>query len=307
MFPVFDVSAAVADRPEALGSKEKLWLTPAPTLGLANDLHLFKIGRAGTGENWSEKVACEIAKALGLPCAEYHLATCKGIKGVLSPRFLPRGSPLILGNMLFSTADDDYDGSLRYKQVRYKLLSALGIIRSFNIERVHLNGETSITPTDAFIGYLVFDALIGNTDRHHDNWGIMVLRHDGRPQLHLAPSFDHASSLGRELTDDRRTVLLEPTDTRANVKTYAAKARSAFYGPGVSAKTMTSREVMETLLQAFPDFSHRWCAKVNSLGPSLFEAVLNNIPEEFISGLARQFALRLLAYNQAMIRELASG
>ena len=27
-----------------------------------------------------------------------------------------------------------------------------------------------------FMGYLVLDALTGNTDRHHDNWGILVLR-----------------------------------------------------------------------------------------------------------------------------------
>jgi hypothetical protein len=74
MFPVFDLSASIADCPEALGSKEKLWLTPEAPLGLGNDLHLFKVGRAGTGENWAEKAACEIAKALGLPCAEYHLA-----------------------------------------------------------------------------------------------------------------------------------------------------------------------------------------------------------------------------------------
>ena len=55
MFPVFDLSASIADRPEALGSKEKLWLTPEAKLGLGNDLHLFKVGRAGTGENWAEK------------------------------------------------------------------------------------------------------------------------------------------------------------------------------------------------------------------------------------------------------------
>jgi hypothetical protein len=60
MFPIFDVSASVADRPETLGSKEKIWLTPQAGLGLTGDLHLFKIGRAGTGENWAEKVACEI-------------------------------------------------------------------------------------------------------------------------------------------------------------------------------------------------------------------------------------------------------
>jgi hypothetical protein len=39
MFPVFDVSSSVADRPETLGSKEKIWLTPEADLGLSGELH----------------------------------------------------------------------------------------------------------------------------------------------------------------------------------------------------------------------------------------------------------------------------
>jgi hypothetical protein len=227
MFPIFDLSASIADRPEAPGSKEKLWLTPEATLGLGNDLHLFKIGRTDTGENWAEKAACEIAKALGLPCADYHLATCKGVQGVLSPRFLPR-SPLVLENILFSTFDNEYDGSLRFKQVRYQLRAALHIVGSFNIQPVDLKGEAQIPALGAFVGYLLFDVLIGNTDRHHENWGIMVQRDQGRPRLHLAPSFDHASSLGRELADDRRIARMKTNDRRSDIGAYAEKARSAF-------------------------------------------------------------------------------
>jgi hypothetical protein len=227
MFPIFDLSASIADRPEAPGSKEKLWLTPEATLGLGNDLHLFKIGRTDAVENWAEKAACEIAKALGLPCADYHLATCKGVQGVLSPRFLPR-SPLVLENILFSTFDNEYDGSLRFKQVRYQLRAALHIVGSFNIQPVDLKGEAQIPALGAFVGYLLFDVLIGNTDRHHENWGIMVQRDQGRPRLHLAPSFDHASSLGRELADDRRIARMKTNDRRSDIGAYAEKARSAF-------------------------------------------------------------------------------
>ena len=117
MFPVYDVSSSVSERPETLGSKEKQWLTPHPDLGLQGE-HLFKVGRAGTGENWAEKVACEIAKLLGLPCAEYHLAVCNGVQGVLSQRFVPSGVPFIPANAMFATADPEYDGSLRFNQVR---------------------------------------------------------------------------------------------------------------------------------------------------------------------------------------------
>ena len=29
---------------------------------------------------------------------------------------------------------------------------------------------------EVFAGYLLLDALIGNTDRHHENWAVMVPR-----------------------------------------------------------------------------------------------------------------------------------
>ena len=44
---------------------------------------------------------------------------------------------------------------------------------------------------------LAFDALIGNTDRHSENWGFLVERGpDGRPSHFMAPAFDNGTSLG---------------------------------------------------------------------------------------------------------------
>lgn len=310
MFPIFDVSASVADRPETLGSKEKLWLTPQTGLGLGDELHLFKIGRIGTGENWAEKTACEIAKLLGLPCADYHLATCRGVQGVISPRFLAPGAPLYLGNTVFSNVDKRYDGTLRFKQVRYKLLSALAIVRSLPLQPVEIVGAGAMSAIDTFVGYLVFDALIGNTDRHHENWGVTAGRAAGRAddrmRFCLAPSFDHASSLGRELSDTDRKRRIETRDDRSNVAAYAEKARSAFYGIGSTQRTMTSREVVTTLAQAHPAATNFWAKRVAALIAPSLEEILDQMPDTFISPTARQFGLKLLAYNQSMIREIAN-
>ncbi|WP_349507969.1 hypothetical protein, partial [Agrobacterium pusense] len=45
----------------------------------------------------------------------------------------------------------------------------------------------------------LFDALIGNTDRHQDNWGILIQRLKKRTLVTLAPLFDNGTSLGHEL------------------------------------------------------------------------------------------------------------
>jgi HipA-like protein len=309
MYPVFDVSGSVTERPETLGSKEKIWLMPEPALGLPSMPHLFKVGRANTGENWSEKVCCEIAKALELPCANYALAVCNGVQGVLSERFLPIGAPFYPANMILSRVDSQYDGSLRFRQVRYKLNVALNVLRhlGLNAPLGHSQSHPPMTADEYFVGYLIFDALIGNTDRHHENWGIIVLKGERNNLVfYLAPTFDHASSLGREETDEQRQKRLNTNDSRATVEAYAGRARSAFYGTALSIKkTLTSKDVMETTLQTHRSATKYWSDKIANLERSVFEAIFQQVPLEFISNNAAEFALRLLCCNQKMIKEVA--
>ena len=215
-FPIYDMTSSIADRPESLGSKEKFWVIPDPALGLAAKPHLFKIGRAGTGENWSEKASFEIANLLGTPCAQYHLATCQGVQGTISERMFPSEGGLVLANLILSRLDPGYDDTLRFKQARHKLSVALNFVGS-SVLKPPLGSEQrfpDLSARDHFIGYLVLDALIGNTDRHHENWGIVVVPHGDDNAYHLAATFDHASSLGRELTDAGRNERLTTNDKR---------------------------------------------------------------------------------------------
>jgi hypothetical protein len=53
---------------------------------------------------------------------------------------------------------------------------------------------------------LLFDALIGNTDRHQDNWGMIFgTRPDeqARRKVRMAPMFDNGTSLGHERFPER--------------------------------------------------------------------------------------------------------
>lgn len=49
---------------------------------------------------------------------------------------------------------------------------------------------------------LTFDALLGNTDRHHENWGFLLERTSEvpPPNIRLAPAFDNGTSLGHEFS-----------------------------------------------------------------------------------------------------------
>jgi hypothetical protein len=308
MFPIYDVTSSAADRPESLGSKEKFWLTPATDIGLVKQPHLFKIGRSGTGENWSEKVSCEIAKLIDLPCAEYHFASCDNVQGVVSQRMYPAGGAFIPANLIISRINPDYDGALRFGQVDYKLVIAMNVVSRPALRAPMGFDQTDppLTARDYFVGYLVFDALIGNTDRHHENWGIVVAPHEGRNALHLAASFDHASSLGRELTDGGRQKRLATNDLRANLSAYAGRARSPFYGVGTNPAQLTTFDVAATLAQSNRIPFKLWAKRIEGIDEESLRMIFNRIGGGLISDTAAEFAIQLLMHNRNRILEIAN-
>jgi hypothetical protein len=58
---------------------------------------------------------------------------------------------------------------------------------------------------------LTFDALIGNTDRHTENWGVLArLRRGQSSVFSFAPPFDNGTSLGYEIPEQRLKAACEP-------------------------------------------------------------------------------------------------
>ena len=108
MFPVVEVPDDAANLPEQLGTKPKFWF------GTKGNRYLFKEVRPGTGEDWAEKVACELCEALGLPHAAYQLAIWRDCRGVVSPNFVPDGGILVHGNELLSRVDGSYPDKVFY-------------------------------------------------------------------------------------------------------------------------------------------------------------------------------------------------
>jgi hypothetical protein len=66
---------------------------------------------------------------------------------------------------------------------------------------------------------LAFDALIGNTDRHPDNWGLLVSRTGSDLQYGLSPAFDNGTSLGYELPESKIAQAWSPT----RIETYVSR------------------------------------------------------------------------------------
>lgn len=155
MFPVITIDDDAPEFPEQLGTKEKYWLR------IEGQRYLLKIGRPGTGENWAEKIASELADLLGLPHAYYDLAIWKGCRGVLSPLVVPETGRLIMGNELLAVIHTGYP-KLEVRRVRDHTLNRIhALLRNDVIG--HPPDWTSPSDKianayDLFLGYLLLDA-----------------------------------------------------------------------------------------------------------------------------------------------------
>jgi len=148
--------------------------------------------------------------------------------------------------------------------------------------------------------------LIGNTGRHHENWGIVIDytdRYD--PSYSLAPSFDHASCLGRNESDIARARRLTTNDSRDSVEAYCLRARSAFYGPGGNNQTLRQTEVLEELIRVAPDAAKYWATIFSAISQKVYQDIFARIEPKLITSEATQFALRMLHANSAIIKRIA--
>ncbi|NJN31999.1 MAG: hypothetical protein HC824_17435 [Synechococcales cyanobacterium RM1_1_8] len=108
-FPIISVSPGAAESEEAMGTKFKFWYRD-DALGDC----LFKLCRENTGEDWSEKMAAELAELLGLPHARYELATWDDQRGVVSLQMLPSNTDLLHGNDILAAIASNYPRNQGY-------------------------------------------------------------------------------------------------------------------------------------------------------------------------------------------------
>ena len=156
------------------------------------------------------------------------------------------------------------------------------------------------TARDLFVGYLLLDALIGNGDRHHENWGFVTSRQaNSSDLLYLSPTYDHASCLGRELLDDKRKV--------RSVESYAKKCISAFYQAVNDRKPCKTFELFSELANRYPATAQVWLNRLASISKENIDLILQAIPQRRISPIAVKFAQDILIFNQNRLLSLQAS
>lgn len=299
MYPIIEVQIQSADAYEQLGTKPKFWYRDED-----GRTYLFKESRPDTGEHWAEKVACELCRLLDIPHADYELAHFQRKKGVICPNFVPKGGNLLHGNELLLTRDKKYPTTRFYRVKKHTLDLVMRTITLTGAKTPvgWINTDLIKRGTDVFVGYLMLDAWIANQDRHHENWGLIRLD----KSVHLAPSYDHASSLGRNESDEKRKYRLNNNgrDGRPIIESYVEKALSAFY-TSTSTKRLTTIDAFERAAKRNPAAGKFWLSRLSEISENDVNAIFRMIPKSEISDLAIEFAQIMLTLNKK--RLLAIG
>ena len=233
---------------------------------------------------------------LALPHAEYDFAIWKGRRGVISPSFVPEGHGWY---WVMSCLQDSLMTTMTESDSRLDSIPSGSSWRWHpgSLSTFRWNGKLRLPITDAagvMVGYLMLDALVSNQDRHHENWGVILVPEQG---IFFTPTFDHASSLGRNETDQTRTERLKTSDRGRSVEAYVERARSAFFATQTSPKPLKTLEAFQEAAKIRPVAADHWLSKLDEINTENFRAILGGGPSFGNFQPARDFALRMMEIN----------
>lgn len=114
-------------------------------------------------EFWSEIIAFEVGELLGFNILPYHIAIKGDVIGCISKSMIEPNEELIEGGKYLQAFDNTFNPENVKERKRYTFELIQEALISFNKES-HLIDV---------IETIVFDALIGNSDRHQENWALI--------------------------------------------------------------------------------------------------------------------------------------
>ena len=210
----------IVDEQLVRGTRKKI-------LSITNDkkLAMFKYEQYDCSESCSEKMAYEIALVLGYDCAKIDLACDdSGTLGVLNYYF-------VNNHDTFHTDIVAYLNKNSKDKKNYYTIS--------NIKSVLDEIDNSLF--NSFIKIIIFDALIGEQDRHEENWGIL----EKNGKYYVSPLYDNGDSL---LKDFKNPIFADLYySEKRSFDSYIRKSKTLIY------KEMEKDKIIESLESRLAD------------------------------------------------------
>jgi hypothetical protein len=249
------------------------------------------------GEDVAEKLACEFASLAGVPAARVELAVRGGTRGCIVEDARWPGGALQHGRVLMNEVDEGYDPD----DTSNRGQSIAAVQRG--LDRFAAPPDSSVPSTfhafDVFAGYLVFDALIAQVDRHDRNWAVLVRPPETPGDDALCASFDHAASLGFTLSDEQREMHIR--DGTVDAWARGGKARRFDHRAGSRWRTLVGLAGAALGSCPAPTREH-WLGRVLSVDRASVGAVVAAAPD--LSDVTRRFIAELVMINRRRLLDV---
>lgn len=222
-------------------------------------------------EACSEKMSYEIAKVLGYNCAKIELAKDENNQiGIL--------------NYLFVDVDKNtHMDAISYLNKQEKERPYFYTIS--NIKKTLDNIDDKLFT--GFIRLMVFDALIGETDRHEENWGIEITENG----YCFSPLYDNGCNLLREFRNEENA--LPFYNGIKNFDAYIFKSKTYIYKED-NKHRFKHFELINYLNEKYHDILTKEINNLNKLTDDIIEDIVNKVPDELLTDNHKRYIIYYL-------------
>ena len=259
--------------------------------------YIAKIGhKSYPNESITEQLITRIGQVSGFGMADSRLMRVDEQIRFLSRYFLKPDEVLTHGAEIFAAYLDDPNLEL-VNEVEQKRLAP----EWFTYEFI-CNAVSAVFPEQqeeilkGFVKMLAFDAIIGNNDRHHYNWGVIVDIRGSKPPR-FSPIYDSARGLFWNATDSRlkqkvlhpRSKVLHPPLVRDYIGAYTERSKPQT-GWEASGK-LGHFELLSRILEKDP---HHQASLLEHCSDETLEEIQGMVNNEF-RGMMTPLRLTLIA------------
>lgn len=235
-------------------------------------------------EACSEKMCYEIAKVLSLPCAKIELA-------------YDEESNLGVLNYLFN--------DITYQEH----IDAISFLKRDNMTRKdfytlsNIKKELDTKDKNLFAGFIkimIFDCLVGEQDRHEENWGLL----EQNKQYDISPLYDNGCNLLREFKDESYAKVYY--EGKKDFNAYINRSRTLIYDENHKNR-YKHFELIEFIKKNYKEDFKKAKIDLTKLTNEKIDEIVDSIPDALISEEHKNFIKKYLIIRRDKLQKILDG